>query len=132
MNEKEYRNNEIAQFRAGNGPFYRDSREFAESMKDLSSMWFLTQLEWIENGSYGAGACFVLRDTWEYIQDNKRCNRVAQIGTVLLSALTGRATSARSWWTSLDQETQYRINHAVVAWLENDRLTVLNNQKGKK
>lgn len=124
ITKEQYRINEIRRFNAGTGPFFDTPKEFAESVMNHKPEWFQTQLEWIENGTYGAGACFVLSLVWDYVNQDNRVNKVAHVGKVLLAALTGRPLDAPSWWHKLPPETQAAMTEAVLSWLASDKVFV--------
>ena len=122
MNNQEYKASELAHFNRGES-YFDSVRDFISHHESCNAAWFQTQLEWVENGSYGAGACFALRDTWERIKDNSRVNKPAHVGKVLLHALNGGEFSG---WQKLPKPMQTAINSAVESWIESEKDFAIN------
>ena len=68
-------------------------------------------LEWIENGSYGAGACLELQKVLNSL--NSRTNDRARVGGLLLRVLYGKPFR---YWQKLPQVVQTKLNNGVDAW----------------
>jgi hypothetical protein len=109
LSEKEYQRKELMMFINQTNCYFDSIAEFVESLENQD---ILEQLDWIENGSYGAGACFALQITYNGI--TKRCNANARIGGVLLKALYGNNFRA---WKKLPKDLQDAINNAITTWL---------------
>jgi hypothetical protein len=100
-------------FRDQKHRFFDTVSEFAQ---DLEQTNILEQIEWIENGSYGAGACFALQLAFASL--TKRTNNRARIGSVVLHALYGAPFTA---WHKLPTNVQDSLNTAIDSWLESDK-----------
>ena len=106
MNEQTYKTMELNKFNAQDSAFFDNIADF---QKDLSYTWIKEQIEWIENGSYGAGACLALSKAIE----SKRGNPKARAGQVILKAFNGSKVD----WNKLNGKTQGLFNKAVNNWL---------------
>jgi hypothetical protein len=109
MEEKEYQKEEVKRFLNQKYAFFDTVREFSEHIENSDP---LTDLEWIENGSYGAGACLVLQCVFNGL--NKRTNNLARIGSVLLNATYGKTFND---WNKLSLKAKDMLNKAVGEWL---------------
>lgn len=94
-------------------PYFSSIKEFEESLRDRN--WILEQIEWIENGTYGAGACHHLLQALEGL--NGRTNNTVQIGKVVLRAFYGAEFLK---WDRLSKKVQGNMNWAVNKWLEQE------------
>ena len=112
MINQEYQKMELASFLSQKSSYFDTVAEFAES---LDQMDLTEQIEWIENGSYGAGACFALQRELNGLTN--RMNKTALIGHVVLRAFYGGPFRG---WNKLPVETQNRLNKAVNTWLKQD------------
>jgi len=113
MTETEYQKNELDRHyreMSRKEGYFDGVADFAETLD--SADWMQEQLEWIENGSYGAGACFALQMVMRHMTG--RHNKTAHVGRFLLSCLNGCEFNA---WRKLDKATQERVNTAVNQWL---------------
>lgn len=104
-------------FLNSNAGFFNTAEEFISHHEKMTVNDWLTQLEWVANGTYGAGACFVLRDTWDRIKENNRVDKPAHIGAVLLRAMTGKRFT---WWRKLPAPMQEAITQACQAWVDSE------------
>ncbi len=109
MNNEEYQKNEIARFNSEKHCYFDNINQFIESLKNGDQ---LTDLNWIENGSYGAGACLVLQRVVNSL--NSQTNDRARIGNILFRCLYGRHFRG---WNKLPEDIQTKLNVAVDAWL---------------
>ena len=103
-----YQRRELISFNSQDSAYFDNLRDFNENLDNSDP---LTDLEWIETGTYGAGACFALQVAERSI--TPRTNGNARIGAVLLQALYGKPFR---YWQKLRPETQKRIDDAVTAW----------------
>jgi hypothetical protein len=115
--EQEYKNRELDLFLKGSGPFHETAQDFIEAHESLDSSYYTQQLEWIENGSYGAGATLRLSTVWEYVNESKRYDKTAHIGQILLHALHG---APFKWWNKLPMGMQDALNEGVNRWIESE------------
>lgn len=109
---KKYQRRELEGFLNQKNCYFDNIKDFTES---LDNMDILEQIEWIENGSYGAGACFALQLRLKQL--TPRMNRLANIGSVVLHAFYGRPFR---YWHKLPSRTQLKINIAVASWLSSE------------
>ena len=111
--ERDYQKRELNSFLNQKHAFFDTVADFEESLQntDLDE-----QLQWIENGTYGAGACFALQHTLNHL--SPRYNKVARIGQVYLHTLYGKPFSG---WSKLSPKTQKMITRAVEKWLKRKR-----------
>ena len=118
MTDREYQSNELRRFHAEMADkercFFGSVSEFADSLTERD--WILEQLEWIENGSYGAGACFALQRVANSL--NKRTNDEARVGGFLLSCLYG---CEFRHWHRLPAAVQANVGWAVRRWIRRKR-----------
>ena len=112
MTNQEYQKRELNEFLNKKNIYFDNVKEFALS---LESMDIPEQIQWIENGSYGAGACLALQRAFNGL--NNRMNKTARIGNIVLQAFYGAPFRG---WNKLPFETQYRMNHAINEWLNRD------------
>jgi hypothetical protein len=114
MNEsyKDYQQREMRAFLNQKNRYFDTVSEFAEALDDMD---ILEQIEWIENGSYGAGACFALQNTLKNI--TPRCNGNARIGLTVLHAFYG---CPFRYWNKLPANVQDKMNDAVTKWREQE------------
>lgn len=110
MNEHEYQKNELNRFLNQNGKFFDTVKEFSQSLEEMD---ILEQIEWIENGSYGAGACFALQNTLRGI--TKRMNGKAHVGHTILHAFYGAPFTG---WKRLSPKAQKSFDAAVEKWMK--------------
>lgn len=111
MPQSDYESRELHSFLNSKHAFFDSTKDFAES---LASMDIPEQIEWIANGSYGAGACLALRNAYEYAKESKRANGPAHIGAVALHAFYGRPFRS---WKKLPPEVQAKMQSACEAFL---------------
>ena len=120
---KEYKEREHRDYLNGKG-FFDSLADFIADHSEVKADWFETQLEWIENGSYGAGACLELCKVWDWVSTSPRANKQAAIGQVLLSCLYGKKWEPRHWH-KLPPAMQSGISEAVTAWIAGNREFVI-------
>jgi hypothetical protein len=114
--ENEYQRRELLGFVNQKNRYFDTVKDFSYHWADTSAEDFLEQLEWIENGSYGAGACFALQAALNSL--NKRTNNNARIGQVFLKCLYGAEFTA---WKKLPATMQDNLNKAVTIWLAQEK-----------
>ena len=112
MNEKEYQLKEMRSFLEQKNRYFDTVAEFAEN---LDGMDILEQIEWIENGSYGAGACFALQNTLKNI--TPRSNAKTRIGGTVLHAFYG---CPFRYWNKLPANIQDKVNAAIETWIKQE------------
>jgi threonine dehydrogenase-like Zn-dependent dehydrogenase len=112
MNKQEYQQIELRRFQSQNARYFDSVKEFDENLTDMD---IDEQIKWIENGSYGAGACFELQRVNSTI--TKRMNANAHIGNVVLKALYG---ADFRHWNKLSKNNQDRLNTAIEKWLKSE------------
>lgn len=110
MDEKKWQAMELHLFNNKSNTFFDSVKEYE---KDMSAKWMLQQLEWIENGSYGAGACFALQRAIE----SKRGNVIARVGQVFIRATYGDRLN----WHKLSKNIQNNMTAIVKQWLKNNK-----------
>lgn len=116
-NKYKYQTDELSRFNSRNSNrenrFFDTVKEFEERWKgDIDSLY--QQLEWIENGTYGAGTCLALQQQYYHT----RGNRVARIGQVFLAALWG---TRFPHWYKLSPEFQAKLTEVVTKWIESKK-----------
>jgi len=116
MNNAEYQKKELTNFINQKNRYFDTVADFVEQWGDSTADELLTQLEWVENGSYGAGACFALQVALNSL--NKRTNNNARIGQVFIKCLYG---SDFRYWAKLPATMQENINKAVEQWLAQEK-----------
>lgn len=104
----DYERRELATFRNQRHRFFDTVADFAER---LATMDLDEQIAWIENGSYGAGACLALREATETAAARPRLNGAALVGSVILHAFYG---APFTHWKKLPAQVQDKINRAVT------------------
>lgn len=107
----EYQTRELATFYAAKHRFFDTTRDFAER---LACMDIPEQIEWIENGSYGAGACLALQRALRTADAHPRTNRRAVVGAVVLQAFYG---APFRYWVKLPADLRDTINAAIDGFL---------------
>jgi hypothetical protein len=115
MTTKEYQDMEIRRFRA---EMADKGRLFVDSVKDVSEAvedaeWTEQQLDWLANGSFGAGACFELQRRLALC--GPRSNRAAVVGRMVLSCLYGHDRA--DLWRKLSVKAKGNLGRVVKAWL---------------
>ncbi len=113
MNQAQYKAAELARFDGMKNTYFDTVADFAEWLDNTSNL--VEQIEWMENGSYGAGVCFALQRAEASL--NSRTNDTARIGQVVLKAMYG---APFKHWHKLPQDTQDRLNQTVNDWLESE------------
>ena len=119
MNEYNYQKSELMRYsrERHRAPFFNTVKEFDDTYR--GNVKFLTeQIKWIEQGTYGEGACLALQRTWLYVQNNNRVNKRAHIGQHLLRALWG---CRFPYWNKLSHELQSELNQAVGIWMKDKK-----------
>lgn len=106
----DYERRELAAFRNQKHRFFDSTADFAER---LATMDLEEQIAWIENGSYGAGACLALREAVTTAAEHPRMNGRAHVGAVILHAFYGAPFTN---WKKLPAQVQERMNSAVDAF----------------
>ncbi len=110
MNNKEYQHMELKRFYAQKDKYFDTVKEFSD---DLESMDILEQIEWIENGTYGAGACFAMQKTLKNL--TPRMNHKAHVGGICLHTFYGKQFP---YWQKLSDAAKEKINQAVAEWMK--------------
>ncbi len=116
MNNIEYQRLELKRWYTqmnSKTPYFDNLADFVTRWGESSKDDLLTQLKWIENGTYGAGACFGLQVVLSSI--TPRMNAVAHIGRFFLSALWG---SDFTKWNKLPRKMQLTITSVVNAYMK--------------
>ena len=111
MTNKEYQKMELSRFMNQKTAFFDTVKEFSESLENMD---IPEQIEWIENGNYGAGACFALQQTLNSL--NNRTNNTARIGQTVLHAFYGAPFDGRKWH-KLSEAARNSLTIAVKKWL---------------
>ncbi len=109
MNNTEYQTHELKLFRAQKHSYFDTVKDFAEHLEDMD---IPEQIEWIANGSYGAGPCLALQAAVRSI--TPRSNGPARIGSVILHAFYGKPFTA---WNRLPEPVRARFQAACEAFL---------------
>jgi len=109
MDDREYKQRELLNFEKQNSAYFDSVSEFDEALQNMD---VLEQIDWIEKGSYGAGACLSLQKALNSL--NNRTNNKARIGNVVLHAFYGKPFR---YWNKLSYCTQCRLNAAITTWL---------------
>jgi succinylarginine dihydrolase len=118
MTNKEYQENELKRFRNEQSAYYDNLNDFIAYHDGIKKADVVETLEWIENGSYGAGACFQLQKVFNYVKDNNRVNKAMHIGNVLLKCLYGADFKN---WNKLPVDMQKAFNSGVEKWLKSKK-----------
>lgn len=107
----EWENRERRDFLTRNAPYHDTPAELAHWLdnSDLDE-----QIEWIENGTYGAGAALALKDAVATVKAHPRMNARANVGHVILRAFHGAPFTR---WNKLPETTRTRFDAAVGAFL---------------
>jgi hypothetical protein len=108
-NQNEWEERELVAFRRQNNKYFDSVKDFNENLENSN---IEEDLEWIANGTYGAGACLALKKTFEGL--NNRMNKRARVGQVLLKALYG---ADFRYWSKLSPDVQEALNKAVDKWI---------------
>ena len=116
MNNIEYQETELIDFINQKNRYFDTVKDFVDRWGKSTAEELATQLEWVENGSYGAGACFALQATLKSL--NKRTNNNARIGQIFLKCLYG---ADFRYWNKLPATMQSNINKAVETWLAQEK-----------
>ncbi len=116
MTNAEYQKKEMTDFINQKNRYFDTVKDFVDQWGDSTAEELLTQLEWIENGTYGAGACFALQSALKSL--NKRTNNNARIGQVFLKCLYGKEFR---YWAKLPATMQFNFNKAVETWLAQEK-----------
>ncbi len=93
--------------------YFNSTSEFNVQLQN--SFPLITTLEWVENGSYGAGACFALQAVLNGL--NNRTNNIARVGQFMLSVLYG---ANFNYWRRLTSDVQDEATKAVKQWLKQE------------
>lgn len=109
---RQYQQRELRSFLSQKNRYFDTVKEFSENLEDMD---ILEQIEWIENGSYGAGACFALQNTLRLL--TPRMNTRAHIGGTVLHAFYGAPFTG---WKKLSPKAQEKVNSAVDAWMKQE------------
>ena len=110
MNNKEYQKNELIRFLNQKDCYFDTINEFSDQLENMD---IPEQIEWIENGSYGSGACFALQNTLNHI--TPRCNATVRIGKIVLHAFYG---CPFRYWSKLSPKAQKKMTGAVEKWMK--------------
>ena len=116
MNNTEYQKKELTDFINQKNRYFDTVKDFVDQWGDSTAEELLTQLEWIENGTYGVGACFALQAALKSL--NKHTNNSAKIGQVFLKCLYG---ADFRYWNKLPATMQSNLNKAVTIWLAQEK-----------
>lgn len=112
-NNREYQQREWKSFINQKHRYFDTVKEFSDSLEQMD---ILEQIEWIENGSYGAGACFALQNTINRL--TPRMNKDAAIGSIILHAFYGKPFK---YWNKLSRVAQDNMNKSIENWMEKER-----------
>ena len=115
MTAKEYQKAELDRFTAEHAKgraFFDNVPDFIERWGEATTDELRTQLDWIENGSYGTDACFALQRVMESL--NSRTNGVARVGRFFLTCLYGEDFRH---WHKLPVAMHDALTKAVENWL---------------
>jgi len=117
--EKAYQARELNRWndeKRGRGGCYYDGPEDFSSSLEGGEAWVQGQIEHIESGNYGDGACLALQVVMQGLSAST--NDVARVGSFVLTALYGCEFRG---WNKLTPGAQEAANKAVSAWLSADR-----------
>ena len=117
--DKEYQIDELRRFNAEHSKgraFFDNLPDFLMRWGDASKADLLTQLDWIEKGNYGAGACFALQRVVGGL--TSRTNDTMRVGQFFLACLYGETFTR---WKKLPQAMQEHITLAVNEWLKGEK-----------
>lgn len=115
MKENEaYQRRELTNFLNQKHRYFDTVKEFSANLEDMD---IPEQISWIENGSYGAGACFALQmfSRPEYLKMKR--NKRAHVGYVILQAFYG---CPFRYWGKLSDKAKDKMNVAVDQWMSQD------------
>ncbi len=95
------------------------TRQWFDNTEDFSkrlecSGYFAEQMQWICDGSYGAGACLRIQQINKSME-TFRGNKEAVLGVFFLSAMYGHQFGA---WRKLTPKAQAMVSKAVRAWMK--------------
>jgi hypothetical protein len=107
---QEYQKKELAAFLNQKNKYFDTVKEFSENLEQMN---LSEQIEWIEYGSYGAGACFALQHTLNRI--TPRMNADAHIGQTILHTFYG---CPFRYWKKLSPKAQKDFSAAVKRWMK--------------
>jgi hypothetical protein len=113
MRENEaYQRRELMNFLNQKNRYFDTVKEFSANLEDMD---ILQQIEWIENGSYGDGACFALQkfSSPEYLKMKR--NKRAHVGHIVLHAFYG---CPFRYWNKLSDKAKDMMNVAVDEWMK--------------
>jgi hypothetical protein len=110
MNNAEYKDKELRDFRASTGKYYT-IKEFSAWLEHTD---IAEQIRWIENGTYGCGACLALQAVLQLVKRSTRLNKKANVGQIILHAFYG---SRFRYWRKLSATAQNKFDSAVSEWL---------------
>ena len=110
ITNQEYQKRELISFLNQKNKYFDTVKEFSESLEQMD---ILEQIEWIENGSYGAGACFALQNTLNRI--TPRMNAEAHTGQTILHAFYG---CRFPYWQKLSDKAKKDFSTAVQKWMK--------------
>lgn len=110
MNNTEYQKKELSEFLNKKNRFFDTTKEFSESLEEMD---ILEQIHWIENGSYGSGACFALQNTINRI--TPRMNAEAHIGGTILHAFYG---CPFRYWAKLSDKAKKHFSTDLKKWMK--------------
>jgi hypothetical protein len=97
------------------GCYYDGPGDFSRSLEGGAD-WIRSQIEHIECGNYGVGACLALQVVMQGL--SARTNDLARVGSFVLTALYGCEFRG---WNKLTPGARAAANKAVSAWLSADR-----------
>lgn len=120
LTENEYQSRELRRFdlehcRADG--YFANVREFSTRIEGSGSAWVSEQIEWIENGSYGAGACMALQRAFAWGSESKRRNLEAACGQVVIKCLAGRDYP----WKKITPAAREILSDCVRGWLAGEK-----------
>ena len=110
MNNQEYETSELKRFNSQSYSFFDNVKDFSDT---LETMDIKEQIEWIENGSYGAGTCLALHKTFDGLTN--RMNKNARVGQIVLHALYGMQFKQ---WGKLSDKAKKRFDRAITVWMK--------------
>jgi len=113
FSEREYQSYELRKFQAQNSP-YDTKAGFSKDLAQGGRNWIDEQIEWIANGTYGAGPQIALIKTWRWASASRRANKEAAVGQVILKAMHGAPVA----WRQLSPAAQKVFGAAVRAWVK--------------
>lgn len=118
MNNQEYQMNELKRFNNEQSAYFDTVKDFIEHYAGTDKKEVFEQVRWIENGNYGAGACFKLQMVWNYVKDNNRVNKTAHIGNVVLKCFYG---ADFKHWSKLPDELKNALNDGINQWIKSKK-----------